>query len=328
MQTLAISNSTVPGQRLYFVPLWRNISEWIYLEKTGNRFSVVFSLSLAEQCAWYIWHLEIGRVCSNTLLTCWYRSRIQALLLGATIIYGVRSLLWVNNHSVSRSADDDVPLTQFLSQTKQQFSPSQEAIDGAAKEGHLEVIVWLHYNTNAGATKAAMVSSFQNIARRFSHLFFRVLHTVLIPNYFLSVKKYSTDGLAGSVLVQNEVEPAPHVPTMWVTLAKNTVVYDPTKISWADATQCAAVPDMISHLSDKRLCPHFSDESLVRRYLPARKNDHYNTTNTKYTLRRGGIHGQSVGECWNPSSGTTRKPNAHMTCLVGAVNCFTAGRKS
>lgn len=34
---------------------------------------------------------------------------------------------------------------------------SQEAIDGAAKEGHLEVVVWLHRNTTAGATKAAMV---------------------------------------------------------------------------------------------------------------------------------------------------------------------------
>ena len=33
----------------------------------------------------------------------------------------------------------------------------QEAVDGAAKEGHLEVVIWLSTNTNAGATKAAMV---------------------------------------------------------------------------------------------------------------------------------------------------------------------------
>lgn len=33
----------------------------------------------------------------------------------------------------------------------------QEAIDGAAKEGHLETVSWLSRNTNAGATKAAMV---------------------------------------------------------------------------------------------------------------------------------------------------------------------------
>lgn len=34
---------------------------------------------------------------------------------------------------------------------------AQEAMDGAAKEGLLDVIIWLHKNTNAGATKAAMV---------------------------------------------------------------------------------------------------------------------------------------------------------------------------
>lgn len=30
-------------------------------------------------------------------------------------------------------------------------------MDGAAKEGHLDVVIWLHKNTTAGATKAAMV---------------------------------------------------------------------------------------------------------------------------------------------------------------------------
>ena len=33
----------------------------------------------------------------------------------------------------------------------------QEAMDGAAKEGHLDVVIWLHKNTSAGATKVAMV---------------------------------------------------------------------------------------------------------------------------------------------------------------------------
>lgn len=30
-------------------------------------------------------------------------------------------------------------------------------MDGAAKGGYLEVVKWLHENTSAGATKAAMV---------------------------------------------------------------------------------------------------------------------------------------------------------------------------
>lgn len=33
----------------------------------------------------------------------------------------------------------------------------QEAMDGAAKEGHIWVVLWLHENTTAGATKSAMV---------------------------------------------------------------------------------------------------------------------------------------------------------------------------
>ncbi|CAM9405904.1 unnamed protein product [Ectocarpus sp. 6 AP-2014] len=43
---------------------------------------------------------------------------------------------------------------KFLCQQGQKCTT--EAIDGAAKEGHLEVVVWLHRNTSAGATKAAM----------------------------------------------------------------------------------------------------------------------------------------------------------------------------
>lgn len=39
----------------------------------------------------------------------------------------------------------------------QQTLSMQEAIDGAAKEGHIDAVVWLSSNTNAGATKAAMV---------------------------------------------------------------------------------------------------------------------------------------------------------------------------
>lgn len=37
------------------------------------------------------------------------------------------------------------------------FLFAQEAMDGAAKGGHLETVIWLHANTKVGATKAAMV---------------------------------------------------------------------------------------------------------------------------------------------------------------------------
>eukprot|EP00752_Nemacystus_decipiens_P007448 g6657.t1 len=53
-----------------------------------------------------------------------------------------------------------VDVLEFLWQQGQECTT--EAIDGAAKEGHLEAVIWLSRNTNTGATKAAMDSAAAN----------------------------------------------------------------------------------------------------------------------------------------------------------------------